>query len=43
MREAVIDYVRWAIGHFPYEEPILDTCAGWEPNSCTGVHVLRAT
>ena len=23
---------RWAIGRFPFEEPILDTCAGWEPN-----------
>jgi SAM-dependent methyltransferase len=32
MREAVIDYVKWAIERFPYEEPILDTCAGWEPN-----------
>lgn len=32
MREAVINYVKWAIGHFPYGEPILDTCAGWEPN-----------
>jgi SAM-dependent methyltransferase len=32
MREAVIDYVKWAIRHFSYEEPILDTCAGWEPN-----------
>jgi len=31
MREAVIDYVRWAIKQFPFEEPILDTCAGWEP------------
>jgi len=32
MREAVIDYVKWAIERFPYQEPILDTCAGWEPN-----------
>jgi SAM-dependent methyltransferase len=32
MREAVIEYVQWAIEHFQYEEPILDTCAGWEPN-----------
>ena len=32
MREAVIDYVKWAIERFPHEEPILDTCAGWEPN-----------
>ncbi len=32
MREAVINYVRWAIERFPFEEPVLDTCAGWEPN-----------
>jgi len=32
MREAVVNYVRWAIERFPFEEPILDTCAGWEPN-----------
>ena len=32
MREAVINYVTWAIERFPFEEPILDTCAGWEPN-----------
>ncbi len=32
MREAVINYVKWATQHFPFEEPILDTCAGWEPN-----------
>ena len=32
MREAIVDYVKWAIERFPYEEPILDTCAGWEPN-----------
>lgn len=32
MREAVIHYVKWAVKRFPYEEPILDTCAGWEPN-----------
>ena len=32
MREAVVNYVKWAIEHFSYEEPILDTCAGWEPN-----------
>ena len=24
--------MKWAIERFPYEEPILDTCAGWEPN-----------
>lgn len=27
-----MDYVRWAIRQFPYDEPVLDTCAGWEPN-----------
>ncbi len=32
MREAVIQYVKWAIERFPYQQPILDTCAGWEPN-----------
>lgn len=32
MREAVIQYVKWAIERFPFQEPILDTCAGWEPN-----------
>jgi len=32
LREAVVNYVKWAIDQFPYEEPILDTCAGWEPN-----------
>jgi SAM-dependent methyltransferase len=32
MREAVVNYVKWVIGRFPYDEPILDTCAGWEPN-----------
>jgi SAM-dependent methyltransferase len=32
MREAIIQYVQWAIERFPFEEPILDTCAGWEPN-----------
>ena len=32
MREAIVNYVKWAIAHFPFEEPILDTCAGWEPN-----------
>jgi hypothetical protein len=31
MREAVINYVKWAIERFPYQELILDTCAGWEP------------
>ena len=32
MREAVIQYVKWTIERFPFQEPILDTCAGWEPN-----------
>jgi SAM-dependent methyltransferase len=32
LREAIVNYVKWAIEQFPYEEPILDTCAGWEPN-----------
>lgn len=32
MREAVVNYVRWATENFGFEEPILDTCAGWEPN-----------
>ncbi|HYA90545.1 MAG TPA: class I SAM-dependent methyltransferase [Thermodesulfobacteriota bacterium] len=32
MRKEVTRYVQWATGCFPYEEPILDTCAGWEPN-----------
>ena len=32
MREAIVNYVKWAVGRFPFEEPILDTCAGWEPN-----------
>jgi SAM-dependent methyltransferase len=32
MREAIVNYVRWAIDRFPFQEPILDTCAGWEPN-----------
>ncbi len=32
MRETVVNYVRWAIERFSFEEPILDTCAGWEPN-----------
>ncbi len=32
MREAVVNYVKWAIERFPFEGPILDTCAGWEPN-----------
>jgi SAM-dependent methyltransferase len=32
LREAIVNYVRWAIARFPFEEPILDTCAGWEPN-----------
>ncbi|MGA2516679.1 MAG: class I SAM-dependent methyltransferase [Thermodesulfobacteriota bacterium] len=32
MREAIVNYVKWAIERFSFEEPILDTCAGWEPN-----------
>ncbi len=32
LREAIVGYLKWAIERFPYEEPILDTCAGWEPN-----------
>lgn len=32
MREAVVNYVKYAIEHFLFEDPILDTCAGWEPN-----------
>ena len=32
MREAIVNYLKWAIERFPFEEPILDTCAGWEPN-----------
>jgi SAM-dependent methyltransferase len=32
LREAIINYVKWVIERFPYEGPILDTCAGWEPN-----------
>ena len=32
MREAIVNYVKWAIERFPFDEPVLDTCAGWEPN-----------
>jgi SAM-dependent methyltransferase len=32
LREAIVNYVKWAVERFPFEEPILDTCAGWEPN-----------
>jgi hypothetical protein len=32
MREAIVNYVRWAIERFPHEDPVLDTCAGWEAN-----------
>ena len=32
MREAVVNHVKYATEHFPFEDPILDTCAGWEPN-----------
>jgi SAM-dependent methyltransferase len=30
MRPAVFDYLKWAVKRFPFEEPILDTSAGWE-------------
>lgn len=32
MREAVVNYVKWVIQRYPLEGPVLDTCAGWEPN-----------
>jgi len=32
LREAIVDHVKWAIGRFPFGEPVLDSCAGWEPN-----------
>ena len=32
MREAVVNYVKYATERFPFEDSILDTCAGWEPN-----------
>ena len=32
MREAVVNYVKWVIQQYPLEGPVLDTCAGWEPN-----------
>ena len=32
MRQSVFDYIKWVIEGIPFEEPILDTCAGWEPN-----------
>src|SRR5512147_1530781 len=32
MRPAVFDYLKWAIKRFPFEEPILDTSAEWEPS-----------
>lgn len=32
MRDAVVNYVKWAIQRYPLEGPVLDTCAGWEPN-----------
>jgi SAM-dependent methyltransferase len=32
LREAVVNYVRWVIEKYPLEGPVLDTCAGWEPN-----------
>ena len=32
MRKAVFDYLKEAVERFEFEEPVLDTCAGWEPN-----------
>jgi SAM-dependent methyltransferase len=32
LREAVVNYVKWAIQRYSLEGPVLDTCAGWEPN-----------
>ena len=32
MREAVVNYVKLVIQRYPLEGPVLDTCAGWEPN-----------
>jgi SAM-dependent methyltransferase len=32
LRDAVVNYVKWAIQRYPLEGPALDTCAGWEPN-----------
>lgn len=32
MREAVVNYIKWTIEEYSFEDPILDTCAGWEPN-----------
>jgi SAM-dependent methyltransferase len=32
VREAVVNYVKWVIDHHALEGPVLDTCAGWEPN-----------
>jgi SAM-dependent methyltransferase len=32
LREAVVKYVKWVIQRYPFEGPVLDTCAGWEPN-----------
>jgi SAM-dependent methyltransferase len=32
LREAIVNYVKWATERFSFGEPILDTCAGWEPN-----------
>ena len=32
MRQSVFNYIKWVIEGIPFEEPILDTCAGWEPN-----------
>jgi len=32
LRKAVVNYVKWVIQRYPLESPVLDTCAGWEPN-----------
>jgi SAM-dependent methyltransferase len=32
LREAIVSYVKWVIERYPLEGPVLDTCAGWEPN-----------
>ncbi|MBI5787244.1 MAG: class I SAM-dependent methyltransferase [Candidatus Schekmanbacteria bacterium] len=32
MREPVVNYVKDIIQRYQFEEPVLDTCSGWEPN-----------
>ncbi len=32
MREASFNYLKDIIQRFEFEEPVMDTCAGWEPN-----------